>query len=102
MSPLEAAAFMREHSPVVIDIRTPDENELSRLAVTDLLVDYLAPGFSDSLAHLNRDVPYLIYCRSGRRSGLALGIMRGMGFTDAHDIRAGIIGWKAAGLPVES
>ncbi len=93
---------MQARGPVVIDIRTPDENELSRLAATDLLVDYLAPGFGDGLAHLNREAPYLIYCRSGHRSGLALELMRGMGFTDAHDIRDGIIGWKAAGLPVES
>ena len=93
---------MQARSPVVIDIRTPDENELFRLAGTDLLVDYLAPGFREGLAHLNRQDPLLIYCRTGHRSGLALEIMRGMGFTEAHDVRDGIIGWKAAGLQVES
>lgn len=98
--PAEAAALIEAQHPVVIDIRRPEEYAAGRLAAASLHLDYYAPDFKDRLAKLDKGPKYLIYCRSGHRSGLALQLMKELGFTDAHDIAGGINAWTAAGLPV--
>ncbi|MBI5745197.1 MAG: rhodanese-like domain-containing protein [Elusimicrobia bacterium] len=98
--PQDVAAFTAAMRPVVIDIRRPEEYAAGHLSAASLQLDYYAPDFKDQLAKLDKTVPYLIYCRSGHRSGLALAMMQELGFTQAHDIAGGITAWTAAGLPV--
>jgi rhodanese-related sulfurtransferase len=100
IAPQEAARFVETAKPVVVDVRRPEEYAAGHLAAASLQLDYYAPDFRDQLAKLDKNAHYLIYCRSGHRSGLALAIMRELGFTDAHDIAGGINAWTAAGLPV--
>jgi rhodanese-related sulfurtransferase len=64
------------------------------------MLDFYAPDFADRLAQLDPDVPYLIYCRSGNRSGQTLALMEDLGFTDVADVDGGILAWGDAGLPV--
>jgi rhodanese-related sulfurtransferase len=98
--PLEARDLIASAKPVVIDIRRPEEYAAGHLEAAGLQLDYYAPDFKDRLSKLDRNAQYLIYCRSGHRSGLALAIMKELGFADAHDIAGGITAWTAAGLPV--
>ena len=49
---------------------------------------------------LDRDTPYLLYCRSGTRSGQAAAIMADLGFNDVADVDGGVIAWAEAGLPL--
>ena len=100
IKPEEARYFIETKSPVVIDIRTPEEHAAGHLGATSLVMDYYAPDFKDRLAKLDRNSGYLLYCRSGRRTGAALQIMKDLGFTDIHDIAGGMVAWTAAGLPV--
>lgn len=96
------AAAIAEAPPVdlvVLDVRTPDEFAEGHLAGA-VLVDFHDADFADQLAALDPDVPYLVYCRSGSRSGQTLGIMERLGFRSAVDVDGGIIAWSAAGLPV--
>ena len=65
-----------------------------------MLVDFYAADFAEQLAALDTDVPYLVYCRSGNRSGQALGVMEQLGFASAVDVDGGIVAWADAGLPV--
>ena len=66
------------------------------------MVDFYAPDFADQIAQLDGNTPYLLYCRSGNRSGETLVLMRQMGFTDVTEIDGGIAAWQQAGLPVTS
>lgn len=100
IAPDEAHYFIETKAPVVIDIRTAGEFAEVRLESVDMQLDYYAPDFKERLASLDRDRSYLLYCRSGRRTGAALGMMSGMGFPDIHHIKGGITAWIAAGLPV--
>jgi rhodanese-related sulfurtransferase len=56
-------------------------------------------AFGDELEKLDRDRTYLIYCRSGGRSGEALDIMAGRDFAEVYNLEGGILGWEAADLP---
>jgi len=85
---------------VVLDIRTDAELAQARLPRA-VHIDYHAPDFAHRLAALDRNTTYLLYCRSGQRSGEAREMMASLGFRDVVDIRGGIIQWSNAGLPLE-
>jgi len=100
IKPEEARYFIESKNPVVMDIRTAEEHAAGYIAPTHMVLDYYAPDFKEQLAKLDRNAKYLLYCRSGRRTGATLLTMKDMGFTDIHDIEGGINAWTAAGLPV--
>lgn len=78
---------------VLLDVRTPDEYATGHLqGAVNINVEDSA--FDDSIADLDKDGHYVVYCRSGRRSALAVQKMRDAGFTDVTD--AGAIDSAAA------
>lgn len=83
---------------VILDVRTPEEFTEARLDGA-VMLDFYREDFADRLAELDPDVPYLLYCRSGNRSGQTADIMKQLGFADVADVDGGIISWSAANLP---
>ena len=95
------AAAILENPPadlVVLDVRTPAEFAGGRLPGA-VMIDFYEPNFADQLAGLDPELPYLLYCRSGNRSGSTRQIMQDLGFTDVADIDGGIAAWLNAGQP---
>lgn len=96
---LDAAAFgerVATDGVVVLDVRTPQEFAAGHLAGA-VNVDLESGTFEADLAALDQATPYAVYCRSGNRSGQALGIMQGAGFTDLAHLDGGIVAWEQAG-----
>lgn len=83
---------------VVLDVRTPEEFAQGHLEGA-VMLDFYEADFADRLAELDPNVPYLLYCRSGNRSGQTTAIMNDLGFTDVADVDGGILAWTQAGLP---
>ena len=71
--------------PALIDVRTPEEVADGHLdgAVN---LDINAPDFEDRLDELDRDATYVLYCRTGNRSGQAAAIMDDLGFEAVYNI----------------
>lgn len=84
---------------IVLDVRTPEEFAEGHLEDA-VMIDFYDPDFADQLADLDPDRPYLLYCRSGNRSGQTTAIMDQLGFTNVADIDGGIVAWGEAGLPL--
>lgn len=84
---------------VILDVRTPEEFADGHLEGA-VMLDFHEPDFADRLADLDPDVPYLLYCRSGNRSGQTAALMKELGFVDVADVDGGIIAWGAAGHPL--
>lgn len=84
---------------VVLDVRTPEEFNEGHLA-NATNIDFYAPDFSANLAALDKDVPYVLYCRSGSRSGTTAQEMRSLGFTEVYEVDGGILSWLNNGLPL--
>lgn len=82
---------------VVLDVRTPEEFEEGRLPDATL-VDFYADDFVEQIQALPRETPYLVYCRSGNRSGKTARLMDQLGFTDVTDVDGGMLAWGEAGL----
>lgn len=85
---------------VVLDVRTPEEFAEGHLADATN-IDFYETSFGDNLAELDKDVPYVLYCRSGNRSGTTAELMRDLGFTEVYEVDGGILSWADAGLPIE-
>ena len=101
VSPDQAAEVI-EDAPaglVVLDIRTPEEYNEVRIDGA-INVDYYATDFADQLDTLDKNNPYVMYCRSGNRSSDAVETMKDLGFTEVYEIDGGIVNWYEAGFPV--
>ena len=102
LSPPEARETMGKRSGdprfVVLDVRTPKEFQAERLEGA-VMVDYLSPAFRDEMAKLDREKTYLVYCRTGTRTGGALKVRRELGFRTVLHLADGITKWKEAGFP---
>jgi len=102
VSPQEAFDLIQENqdSPdfVILDVRRAGEYAQGHIEAA-INMDFYSPTFRDELDALDKEKTYLIYCRSGGRSGQALGIMDELGFLEIYDLSGGISAWQDAGLP---
>lgn len=84
---------------VLLDIRTSAEVEAGHLPGAEEL-DFYSDSFENDLAAFPRDQIYLIYCRTGNRTGQAYQMMEDMGFEQVYDMGGGISQWMAADYPI--
>ena len=84
---------------MIIDIRTPEEFNEGYIE-NAVNIDFYSDTFKEDLDKLDKNKTYLIYCRSGNRSGQAMPIMKGLGFKEVYNLSVGIKEWIAEGLPV--
>ncbi len=97
---VDAATFkdlMSKNAGELIDVRTPREHQAGAIAGTTYNTDVTNQNFKAEISKLDKDKTYLVYCRSGARSGRAVKIMESMGFKHLYDLKGGYMGWKKAG-----
>jgi rhodanese-related sulfurtransferase len=87
-------AVQRTPAAQLIDVRTAGEFAQNGLPGA-LNFDYLAEGFLERLEALNKEKPYFVYCRSGRRSVRTCTLMKNSGFQKVHNLEGGLKAWKA-------
>ena len=78
---------------VILDVRTPAETELG-IIPNAIVIDFRESDFDDKISILKKSTPYLIYCKSGRRSVDASNKMIEAGFTDVTNMKGGYDGWS--------
>lgn len=81
---------------ILLDIRTPGEFASGYIEGA-INIDYYESNYRAELAKLDRDKVYIIYCRSGNRSGKSLSIMKSLGFKTVYNVLGGINRWKSNG-----
>lgn len=87
---------------VVLDVRTPEEYAQGHLLEkTPMNLNFYAPDFREKLSRLDRGKTYLVYCRTGHRSGETVQMMRELGFRRVYNLQGGITAWQNAGLPIK-
>ena len=98
--PLEFKKYMDSGEYKVIDIRTFEEFYEGHLANASQNDYYQSILFDRYLESLDKNDKYLIYCRTGNRTGETLRIMQEKGFKNVADLDGGIVAWSQAGLPI--
>lgn len=84
----------------LVDVRTPNEYRQGHLKESQL-IDFMQPDFAEKVALLDRDKPIVVYCAVGGRSHQSTQELLKMGFKEIYDLKRGIKGWTAEGLPIE-
>lgn len=100
IAPTAFAEKLASKEMVLLDVRTEEEFKEGHLEGAIQHDYYETESFQRFLAGLDTTKSYLIYCRSGGRSGTVLDMMAQMGFDQVYNLDGGINAWKSAGLPV--
>lgn len=77
-----ASAFAKD---VIVDVRTPQEYAAGHVDGA-INIEYGAIGQQISKAGISKEDKVLLYCQTGRRSGIALDTLKGLGFSKAENV----------------
>jgi len=95
---LEFKKELAKNDWVLIDLRTSEEVANWVIPWAKLNLDYYSTNFKDKLNLLDKNKKYLIYCRSGHRSGNTFELMKKLGFKNVINLEWWMISWVNAWL----
>jgi rhodanese-related sulfurtransferase len=84
---------------IILDIRTQEEFDSGHIQ-NSIMIDFYSDTFEIELDELDKNKSYLIYCRTGRRTGLTMAIMQDLGFIEVYNMLGGITQWIDKGYPI--
>lgn len=87
-----------EQPYVLLDIRTPEEYQVSHLQGARF-VNYNTAKMED-LADIPKEARVVLYCAVGARSGNVGVKLQELGYTDVQHLQGGLFNWMNKGLPV--
>jgi rhodanese-related sulfurtransferase len=92
---------IKDTSVVVVDVRSAEEHSAAYIVGTKFNIDVMKEYISRMKQWLSlpKNKTIAVYCRSGRRSKVAAGILAKAGFK-VFDLDTGFNGWTAAGKPI--
>lgn len=76
----------------MVDVR--DEDEREGIAGFPQAQHLPYPAFTRRMAELDSGADLVLYCSTGLRSGIAVGLLRRAGFTRAWSMRGGLAAWS--------
>lgn len=86
--------LLKKKNTILLDVRTEVEYKAGHIPGS-LQIDFLkTEDFKKQVAVLDKSKPYLLYCRSGKRSKDAMTVMKEMGFTKLFDLQGGFNSWE--------
>ena len=87
----------------VIDVREPGEYLAGHLpGAVNIPRGVLEFKICDHAALTNKDLPIVLYCKTGGRAALSTVNLQRMGYTQLHSLAGGFDGWVSAGQKVET
>ena len=92
ITPREVKQMMDAKQPfVLIDVREPHEFQICRMPGSKLIPLGEVPK---RMHELDSAQEIVVYCRSGQRSGQAVGLLMKAGFRKIHNLKGGILAWS--------
>ncbi|HEX4888069.1 MAG TPA: rhodanese-like domain-containing protein [Luteibaculaceae bacterium] len=84
----------KKSETVILDVRSAAEYKSGTIPGAQTGFDFLSGEFSRKINQLDPNTTYLIYCRSGNRSGAACSQLSSKGFTQVYNLTGGIGQWR--------
>ena len=85
-------------APFVLDVRTPEEFVSGHVpGAVNIPYDQIAAR----LAEVPKDKDVVLYCRSGRRAGMAGEVLAENGYTRLQHLQGDIVAWQEQQRPLE-
>lgn len=100
---LEAKDFKEKINEDVhlIDVRTAREYKQGHIKGA-VNIDYMSSDFAEQIEKLDTSKPIVIYCRTGRRSGLSTKVIVQAGFKEIYDLKGGTVNWTKKGFALDN
>lgn len=95
MEDIDAANFQSKiglDNHILLDVRTAEEVAEGAIEGA-MVIDFYADDFREKIETLDKEKTYLVYCRSGGRSGKTCKMMQEMGFTNLYNLEGGYSNW---------
>lgn len=91
---------IKEGKTLILDVRSASEYADGHVpSAINIPHNELEANLAKLKGYENKDI--VIYCRSGRRAGVAEGILSGKGFTQLYHLEGDMNGWNEAKLTQE-
>ncbi len=97
LEPQEFKEFLSSNEVLLIDVRTPQEFNSGHIE-NAVNIDFKSPDFAMAVQKLDTTKTLVIYCRSGRRSGMGTPTFVKAGFKQLYDLKGGVLNWQKDGL----
>jgi len=100
LSANDAVLLINRERAVVVDVCEPAEFAAGHIVgARNIPLGELDQKLAS--AAKNKNLPLILVCQSGARSGRALAVAQALGYTQAHSLSGGLSSWKSAGLPLD-
>ena len=63
-------------------------------------IDYFSDDYSENVEKLDKNIPIVLYCRSGKRSSKSANKLSKLGFKEIYNLQGGILDWIEIGNSV--
>lgn len=90
----EFKSKMGDENIVILDVRTPGETAEGMIEGA-IEIDYRGSEFAEKINQLDKEKTYLVYCKSGGRSGQACQMMKKAGFREFYNLDGGYTAWSS-------
>jgi rhodanese-related sulfurtransferase len=95
ITPAEVRAKLESGEPVaLIDVRRPDEYQITRIDGAELIPMDTIPHHLDRLDQIADDATLIVFCHHGVRSANVVNWLRGQGVTNSQSMAGGIDRWS--------
>ena len=100
LSATDAVLLINRERAVVVDVCEPAEFAAGHIVGSrNIPLGELDQKLASTAK--NKNLPLILVCQSGARSGRALAAAQALGYTQVHSLSGGLSSWKSAGLPLE-
>ncbi len=100
VSPQDAFERLKAGKTIqLVDVRSEEENKQGYITGARSIP---LQELGNRTSEINKNEPVLLYCQSGARSGMALALLKGKGYSQIAHISGGISAWRRNNLPLET
>ena len=100
LSPAAAVLLMNREKAVVVDVCDSSEYAAGHIAgAKNVPLGELEAKLGAAVK--NKNLPLILVCQTGARSGRAVAMAKKLGYEQAQSLGGGLTAWKAANMPLE-
>jgi rhodanese-related sulfurtransferase len=89
-----------DNAPLILDVRTPEEYAAGHISGAINIPHTALPERIDELSDYKNEI-IVVYCQSGRRAGLAEGVLREGGYNKILHLEGDMAAWRENKHPLE-